>query len=252
MMRSGFLLGFWKLSWVEAKIFVREPMGFIGALVVPVVIFIVLGRVFGAAKPPDARQFDAPFNPAILAAVIIAIGGVQSLVAIMAIYREGGILKRLRATPLSPVTILGAHVVVKLAFTVCSLGLLVIAGKRLFPGVMQVNVLSFTLAVLLSSLGILSLGFVIASLVPTARFAQPIGAVVLYPMLGVSGLFFPLSRLPPGLRAVAHMLPTTHAVALLQGVWDGSGWGAHWVNAAALLAFFLAYSALSARVFRWE
>ncbi len=252
MTRPRFLRGFWKLSWVEAKIFAREPMGFIGGLVVPVVIFIVLGRAVGAAEPRATHELDLPFNPAILAAVIIALGAVQSLVAIMAIYREGGILKRLRATPLSPVTILGAHVVVKLAFTVCSLGLLVLAGKRLFPGVMQVNVLSFTMAVLLSTLGILSLGFVIASLVPTARFAQPIGAVVLYPMLALSGLFFPLTRLPTALRAVAYLLPTTHAVALLQGVWNGSGWTAYWVNAAALLALFLAYSALSTRVFRWE
>ena len=251
-MRPGFLRGFWKLSWVESKIFAREPMGFIGALVVPVVIFIVLGRAFGAGKASATPQLDIPFNPAIFAAVLIAIGGVQSLVAIIAIYREGGILKRLRATPLSPVTILGAHVVVKLGFTACSLGLLVLAGKRLFPGVMQVNVLSFTMAVLLSTLGILSLGFVIASLVPTARFAQPIGAVVLYPMLAVSGLFFPLSRLPTALRAVAYLLPTTHAVALLQGVWDGSGWAAHWINAAALPALFVAYSALATKVFRWE
>jgi ABC-2 type transport system permease protein len=252
MLRPGYFRGFWKLSWVETKIFVREPMGFIGALLVPVVVFIVLGRAFGAARPRATPQIDMPFNPAIVAAVLIAIGGVQSLVAIMAIYREGGILKRLRATPLSPVTILGAHVVVKLGFTVCSLALLVIAGKRLFPGVMQVNVFSFTMAVLLSTLGILSLGFVIASLVPTARFAQPIGAIVLYPMLAVSGLFLPLSRLPTALRAAAYVLPTTHAVALLQGVWDGSGWSAHWVNAAALLALFLVYSALATRVFRWE
>jgi ABC-2 type transport system permease protein len=252
MMRPNFLRGFWKLTWVETKIFVREPMGFIGALVVPVVLFVVLGRVFFTAKPRATPQLDIPFNPAIFAAVIIAIGAVQSLVAIMAIYREGGIFKRLRATPLSPVTILGAHVVVKLGFTVLSLALLVLAGRRLFPGVMQVNVFSFTIAVLLSTLGILSLGFVIASLVPTARFAQPIGALVLYPMLSVSGLFFPLSRLPTWLQTIAYLLPTTHAVALLQGVWDGSGWSAHWVNAAALVALFVAYSALSTRVFRWE
>ena len=252
MRRPGFLRGFWKLSWVETKIFVREPMGFIGALVVPVVLFILLGRAFGTAKPRATPQLDIPFNPAIFAAVIIAIGAVQSLVAIMAIYREGGILKRLRATPLSPVTILGAHVVVKLGFTTLSLTLLMLAGRRLFPGVMQVNVFSFTMAVLLSTLGILSLGFVIASLVPTARFAQPIGALVLYPMLALSGLFFPLSRLPVALQTVAYLLPTTHAVALLQGVWDGSGWGAHWVNAAALLGLFVAYSALSTKVFRWE
>jgi ABC-2 type transport system permease protein len=256
MMRPTFLRGFWKLSWLEAKIFAREPMGFLGTLVAPLIVFLVVGRAFGGrgpiATPTAAAAVDLPFNPAILAALVIAIGAVQSLVAIMAIYREGGILKRLRATPLSPVTILGAHVVVKLCFTVLSLALLMLAGRRLFPGVMQVNVFSFTAATLLGTFSILSLGFVLASLVPTARFAQPIGAIVLYPMLAISGLFFPVSRLPAVLRAIAFLLPTTHAVALLQGVWDGSGWSSHWMNAVMLLLLFAAYCALAARVFRWE
>ena len=105
---------------------------------------------------------------------------------------------------------------------------------------------------LLSTFSILSLGFVLASLVPTARFAQLVGAAVLYPMLAVSGLFFPLSRLPAGLRAMAYLLPPTHAVALLQGVWNGSGWSGHWINAVALLLLFGVYTALATRVFRWE
>ena len=251
-MQPPFLREFWKLTWVETKIFTREPMGFVGTLVMPVVLFIVLGRAFGSAKPVNMTQVDIPFNAAILAAVLIAISAVQSLVAIISIYREGGILKRLRATPLSPVTILGAHVVVKLIFTVMSLALLLLAGRRLFPGVMQVNVFSFTVAVLLSTLSILSLGFVIASVVPTARFAGLVSGATLYPMLALSGLFFPVDRLPRALKALAYLLPTTHAVALLDGVWDGSGWGAHWVNVAALLVLFAAYTALSTKVFRWE
>jgi len=251
-MRPQFLRGFWKLTWLESKIFVREPMGFVGALVMPLVVFIVFGRAFGAGKPVAAPKVDIPFNVAILAAVLIAISAVQSLVAIISIYREGGILKRLRSTPLSPVTIMGAQVAVKLVFTVISLTLLMLAGRRLFPGVMKVNVFSFTVAVLLSTFSILSLGFVIASLVPTARFAQPISAAVLYPMLALSGLFFPVERFPRALRALAYLLPTTHAVALLNGVWDGSGWGAHWVSTAALLALFAGYTALSTKVFRWE
>lgn len=251
-MQRRFLRGFWKLTWLETKIFTREPMGFVGTLVMPVLVFIVLGRALGARQPATAAPDELPFNMAILAAVLIAIGAVQSLVAIISIYREGGILKRLRATPLSPVTILGAHVVVKLGFTVVSLALVLLAGRRLFPGVLQVNVFSFTVAVLLSTLSILSLGFVIASLVPTARFAQPISAAVVYPMLGLSGLFYPVERLPRALEAIAYLLPTTHAVALLQGVWDGSGWIGHWVNAAALLVIFAAFTALSTRVFRWE
>ena len=68
-------------------------------------------------------------------------------------------------------------------------------------------------------------------------------------MLALSGLFFPVDRFPRALEAVAFLLPTTHAVALLQGVWDGSGWGAHWVNVAALLVLFAAYTALSTKVF---
>ena len=251
-MQPRFLRGFWKLTWVETKIFTREPMGFVGTLVMPVVLFIVLGRAFGSVKPVNMTQVDIPFNAAILAAVLIAISAVQSLVAIISIYREGGILKRLRATPLSPVTILGAHVVVKLIFTVMSLALLLLAGRRLFPGVMQVNVFSFTVAVLLSTLSILSLGFVIASVVPTARFAGLVSGATLYPMLALSGLFFPVDRLPRALKALAYLLPTTHAVALLDGVWDGSGWGAHRVNVAALLVLFAAYTALSTKVFRWE
>ena len=132
-MRPQLLRGFWKLTWLETKIFVREPMGFVGALVMPVLVFIVLGRALGAGKPVAAPEVDIPFNVAILAAVLIAISAVQSLVAIISIYREGGILKRLRSTPLSPVTIMGAQVAVKLVFTVISLTLLMLAGRRRFP-----------------------------------------------------------------------------------------------------------------------
>jgi ABC-2 type transport system permease protein len=251
-MRRRFLQGFWKLTWLETKIFTREPMGFVGTLLVPLILFIVLGRAFGASRPVATPEVDIPFNPAILAAVLIALSAVQSLVAIISIYREGGILKRLRATPLSPVTIMGAQVVVKLVFTVMSLALVMLAGRRLFPGVMGVNVFSFTAATLLGTFSILSLGFVLASLVPTARFAQPIGAAVLYPMLAVSGLFYPVEKFPRALQAIAFLFPTTHAVSLLQGVWNGSGWGAHWLDVVALLVLFGAFTALSTRVFRWE
>jgi len=246
------LKGFWKLTWVETKVFMREPMGVLSTLGIPLIIFIILGRTMSVGRmdmPPDSQP---PFNVPILAALIIAVGAVISLIAIISIYREGGILKRLRATPLSPVTILSAHVFVKLVFTVVSLGLLVLAGRQLFPGAMDVNLASFTAALLLSTLSILSLGFVIASVVPTARFAQPIGAGFLYPMIAVSGLFFPVERLAFPLRMVARGLPTTHAVSLMQGIWDGSGWGAQWVNVAALILIFAVCMGLSTKVFRWE
>lgn len=244
--------GLLKLSWIETKVFLREPLGVVGALGVPVLAFVLFGRALRGGQRADAALQQAPFNLTILAALLIALGAVQSLVAIMAIYREGGILKRLRATPLSPLAILGAHVLVKLAFTLVGLLLLLLAGRRVLPGALPPDVASFAAALLLGTLSILSLGFVLASVVPTARFAQPLGAVVLYPMVALSGLFFPVERLPPALRAVAAVLPTTHAVSLMQGVWDGRGWGAQWGSVGALLLVFAVCMTLATRWFRWE
>src|SRR6202035_4131392 len=109
----------------------------------------------------------------VLASIMIAISAVLSLVTIISIYREGGILKRLRATPLRPYTILTAHVIVKLMLTAATLALMLMAGRSYFPLDAHVPWLSFTMALIFSTLSILSVGFLIASIVPTARFAQP-------------------------------------------------------------------------------
>jgi ABC-2 type transport system permease protein len=248
------LRGLFKLTWIELKIFMREPLGAIGTILFPVLIFIVLGRMFGhgkSASSPENSQFIQAGIP-VLASLFITISAVLSLVTIISIYREGGILKRLRATPLRPPTILTAHVLVKLLLTAATLLLLVLAGKRYYPVGVQAPLFSFTIALLISTWSILSIGFVIASIVPTARFAQPIGAVILYPMLGFSGIFVPIAMFPPALHAIARVLPLTYAVSLLEGIWNGETWFAHLGDLAALVLVFAICVALSAKIFRWE
>lgn len=245
------LRGLWKLTWLETKIFLREPMGAFGTIVMPVLVFLVIGRLMGGRAMAPASSFLRVELP-VLAAVLIAISAVLSLVTIISIYREGGILRRLRATPLRPQTILSAHVLVKLGLTLATMSLMVLAGKRYYPVKIDVPVFGFALALLISTWSILSIGFVIASIVPTARFAQPIGGAILYPMLAICGLFVPLSALPPTVRAAAHALPLTYAVSLLQGIWKGDAWSAHLGDVAALVVIFGICTALSAKIFRWE
>jgi ABC-2 type transport system permease protein len=167
------LLGLLKLTWIEIKIFMREPLGAIGTIVVPVVIFLVLGRIFGRGRAPAAPNPNSFVHVGlpVLASLLIAVSAVLSLVTIISIYREGGILKRLRATPLRPYTILTAHVLVKLLLTAATLLSMVLAGKRYYPAGVHAPLLSFTIALLISTCSILSIGFLIASIVPTARFA---------------------------------------------------------------------------------
>jgi ABC-2 type transport system permease protein len=231
-----------KLTWLELKIFAREPLGFIGGIVTPLVVFVVFTRMIGPGVIGGPPRPNWPG----------ALGAVGSLITIVSIYREGGILKRLRATPLRPTVILSTHVVVKLLMTAVSMMLMYLAGRRYVPAGAHVPYVSFAFAALFATWSILSIGFVVASLVPSARFAQPLATFVLYPMLVVSGLFFPVTMLPPVLQAVAKVVPLTYAVSLLSGIWRGDAWLAHRVDIAALLLTFVVCTAVSARVFRWE
>jgi ABC-2 type transport system permease protein len=248
------LHGLWKLTWLEIKIFLREPLGAFGSILFPVVVFVLVGRFTGARLTPKSLSAGGFLRVGlpVLVSVLIALSGVLSLVTIISIYREGGILKRLRATPLRPQTILTAHVLVKLALTALTMILMVLAGKRYYPVHTQFPVFSFTIALLISTWSILAIGFLIASLVPTARFAQPIGAAILYPMIGLCGLFVPVQAMPPALQMVARVLPLTYAVSLMEGIWKGEAWSAHMGDVAALVLVFAICTALSARVFRWE
>ncbi len=242
------LKGLWKLTWVEIKVFMREPMGVVGSVGLPVIIFLLLGRAGGSAVAGP----DSLVQPVIIASLFVALSAVTSLTAIIAIYREGGILKRLRATPLRPVTILAAHVIVKLLLTALAFGILFLAGKRYYPSAFGENSLSFAVALLISTLSIVSIGFVVASIVPTARFARPVANAVLFPMLAVSGLFFPLDVLPSPWPELVGALPVTNAVSLLRGILSGGYWSQYLVEVGALVLNFAICSAISTKVFRWE
>ena len=248
------LRGLWTLAWLEIKIFLREPLGAIGTILMPVAIFVVLGRLMG--RPSRSPQVEVSnfvrVGLPVLIALSIAISAVLSLVTIISIYREGGILKRLRATPLRPHTILTAHVLVKLILTAATIALTVAAGRRFFPVASNTPLGSYGIAVIVSTLALLSIGFVIASVVPTARFAQPVGAGLFYPLIGLSGLFIAIDRLPLPLQAIARVNPLTYATSLMQGVWIGESWSAHVTDLVALTICFVLGLAISSRIFRWE
>ena len=124
-----------KLTWLETKIFIREPMGVIGTVGIPVAVFVIASQIAGPRVARAAMQpggVVSAFMP-VLASVLMSLSAISSLVTIVSIYRESGILKRLRATPLSPTVVLSAHVIVKLAFTALTLMLMVLAGRQYFP-----------------------------------------------------------------------------------------------------------------------
>ena len=245
--------GLLKLTWLEIRIFMREPLGFVAAIGIPAAMFLVLGRTVspGTDHSAGATRFLAQDLP-LFVSIFISINAALSLIAVISIYREGGILKRLRATPLRPAVILAAHVMVKLFFTGIALSLMILAGRRFYPVPLHAHVPGFALAVVVTTVAILCMGFVIASMVGTARFAQLIGSAIYYPMLAVSGMFVPLASMPRPWAVLGTVLPMSHAVALLRGAWVGAGWLVLLPHLGALALTIAICLGLTTRVFRWE
>jgi ABC-2 type transport system permease protein len=96
------------------------------------------------------------------------------------------------------------------------------------------------------------MGFIVAGMVGTARFAQLIGSVIFYPMLGVSGMIVPLASMPAPLALLGNVLPMSHAVALLRGAWVGADWLSLLPHLGALALTSAICLVLTTRFFRWE
>jgi ABC-2 type transport system permease protein len=245
--------GFLKLTWVEMKLFLREPMAAFFTLAFPLMMLFLFGSIFGN-RPTSFFGGLGSVDVSVPAytAMIIATSGLLSLAITMATYREKGILRRLQASPLRPQTILAAHVIVVFLMTFLGMILLIVAAKLVYGLRFVGNPLSFFAGFLLASLSFFALGFVLAGLLPTARTAQVVAMVIFYPMLFLSGSVIPREVLPDGVRRAAQFLPLTHVVNLLRSLWMGDGWGKNLTAVVVLAAMLVVGVIVSSLTFRWE
>ena len=245
--------GFWKLTFVEMKLFLREPVAAFFTLAFPLMLLFLFGSIYGNEPTPFFGGYGSvDVSVPGYTAMIIATSGLLSLAINMASYREHGILRRLKATPLRPQAILGAQVIVIFLMTALGMALLIIAGKMVYGLRFEGNPLSVLAAFVLSCMSFFALGFVLAGLLPTARTAQIVAMAIFYPMIFLSGAGLPREILPQNIREFAQVLPLTHVVTLLQGLWRGQSLGDHVLEIGILSALLIIGILISAKTFRWE
>jgi len=245
--------GLLKMTWMESKLFLREPVGAFFTLVFPLIYLFLYGAISGNEPTPmygGQRTIDAAIPS--LTAVIISMAGLMSTTITMATYREKGILRRLRTTPVSPLVVLGAQVIVVFVMTGLGMLLLITAGKLVYHVRFEGNPFSLLAGFVLSSLSFFGLGFLLAGSMPTVRTAWVAAMVLLYPMLFLSGAFFAVELLPASVQKVSAFMPLTYVVNLLRGMWTGQPWGDHLLDVGVLAGMLLGGIIVSAKTFRWE
>ncbi len=242
-----------KMTWMEAKLFLREPASAFFTLVFPLIYLFMYGLISGNEPTPmygGQRTLDVAIPS--LTAVIIAMAGMMSNTMTMATYREKGILRRLQTTPVSPLVVLAAQVIVIFTMTGLGMLLLVAAGRLVFDVRFEGNALSLLGGFVLSSLSFFGIGFILAGIMPTVRTAWVVTMVLVYPMLLLSGAFFSVEVLPAAVQKVSEFIPLTYVVNLLRGLWYGEPWSQHLLDAGVLVGMLILGIAVSAKTFRWE
>jgi ABC-2 type transport system permease protein len=177
-----------KLTWVEMKLFSREPITVIFSLAFPLVMLLVLAGVFGneaESEFRDAIPVDY-YVPGYLSVVIASVGLI-GLPVHLATYRERGILRRLSASSVSPWSLFAAQVTVSFAIAVAGSVLLVVAAALIYDAQLPESPARLVLAFGVSTLSFVSLGFLIGTLLASARAAQAVGLLLFLPMWMLSG-----------------------------------------------------------------
>ena len=242
-----------KMTWMEAKLFLREPASAFFTLVFPLIYLFMYGMISGNEPTPmygGRGTIDAAIPS--LTAVIISMTGLMSTTITMATYREKGILRRLGTTPISPLVVLAAQAIVVFAMTCMGMLLLIAAGKLVYHVRIDGNAFSMLAGFVLCSLSFFGIGFVLAGITSTVRTAWVAAMVLLYPMLLLSGAFFTVELLPAAVQKVSAFIPMTYVVNLLRGLWVGEPWGKHLLDVGVLAGMLLLGAIVSAKTFRWE
>jgi ABC-2 type transport system permease protein len=196
-------------------------------------------------------NFISYFVPSMLGLSVMQVG-IFAAIPLVA-DREKLILKRLAATPLRRWQLVGSNVLMRLLIALAQAVIIVAVGSIFFGVEITGSIALTALFVILGSVTFLALGYVIASFASTEDSANGMTSVVQFPMMFLSGTFFPIQAMPDALQAVARVIPLTYlADALRQVMVGGVPFATLGVCAGVLLGWLVVCFAIASRKFRWQ
>lgn len=237
-----------KITTTELKLYLRTPAWMLLGVLFPAVLLLAVGMIPGMDKPgEDGTRFIDAWAPSLIV-MSITLLGLQAIPAYLASYREKGVLRRLATTPVSPVNILIAQLVINLGIAVVGTGLLLVIGAAVFDIPGPKDPLGFLLAFVLGTGSVFGLGLLAAALARTSRSAGGIAMIAYLPIMFLGGVYLPRQFLPDVVQQIGKFTPP--GVQALQDAWTGAG--PQPLQLAVLALFTVGIGALAARTFRWE
>jgi ABC-2 type transport system permease protein len=243
-----------KLTWVEIKLFVREPITMVITLALPLIFLFVMGGVFGNTPHPEGEIYRGVgpldyYVPAYIALVLSSIG-VVGLPVHLTGYRERGVLRRFRTSSISIWSIFGSQVIVSFVIAILGAILLIIAAILTYDVHMPEEPILVIPAFIMGTLCFATLGVLLGAIFPTTRAAQGTGLLLFFVMLILAGAGPPREVMTEVMRWIGDATPLRYVILMLQDPWLGLGWDMK--SFLIVTGITAAAALLLVRFFRWE
>jgi ABC-2 type transport system permease protein len=243
---------FVKLTLTEIRLLLREPMAAFFSVIFPTLLVVILGFVPFFREPiPEVgnlRVIDLFVGIAIT--LILATVALQITPAVLALYREQGILRRLATTPVRPAALLGAQLAAALATAIVSATVVIAVGRIAYDVPLPAHPAAFLLSYLLAAVGVFAIGLFIAAVAPTGKAANAIGTFLFFPLMFFAGLWTPREVFPGWLQRIGDFTPLGAGERALHEAMTGD-----WPNllsATVLVGYLVVFGVAAARLFRWS
>ena len=234
----------------QQLVFWRSKEAALFIFLFPLLLFVLLGSVY------SGKIYGVPAPVALLAGLLgygCANTAFAGLAIQLVVRRELGILKRLRATPLSARMYITATLVSTLIVFVLQAIALIVLGRILYGTPVPHAFGSLVLAVVLGSAAFAALGVAAASLIHSAEGSSAVVNFVLLPMAFLTGSFGPTRHYPSFLRAIGDVLPLKYFIDIMNAVYlRGHSLWTKPTAIGVLAAWGVTGLLVSALRFRWE
>ena len=236
----------------ELKLSLRDMNMPIFAVIMPLVIFIILGIIYGTKPAFDGADYtflEQTFGAA--GAIAICAGGLMGLPQAVSSLRELKVLKRFRVTPVSPVFVLGVELSMYIVY--CIVSLVTLAAAALLWGVrLRGSLLSFLGSWAITMVSTLSIGMLVGGVAKDVKQAGVIASILYFPMLIFSGTTLPIEVMPRVMQKVVSVFPLTQGIAMMKNAFLGVSTGNILLPVCVMLGVTAICTVLAVRFFRWE
>lgn len=237
----------------ELKLNVRNMNMVIFAVIMPLVVLVILGFIYGTKPAADGAAYtfmEQSFGA--LCCISVCAGGLMGLPLVVSEYRERKILKRFQVTPVSPTKLLVVEFMIYVIYCAISMLTLFPVAMLFWKIKIHGSFLLFIGSWLLTMVSTLSVGLLVGGIAKNMKTASMIACILYFPMLIFSGATLPFEVMPIAMQKIISVFPMTQGIQLMKATFLGLPIENALLPVVIMGAVTLICFGISIKCFKWE